>query len=114
MTEKMIDLGIATDNGRVHNLTSKQKGLDLRVHFALDDLDDAEGSVEVIVPEDIYAISPSFVLGLFSGSLKEFGSPDGFFSHYNFSADSDIREQIEEGVELYFVSRSALDKSGNS
>ena len=96
-----IDLDLLTDGGRVHNLTGKPLGINARKLLKLDDLDRLDQSVDVVVPDHIYAISSSFFLGLFSESLKNFGGRDAFLQHYKFAADQVIMEQVSEGIKRW-------------
>ena len=103
-----INLAMLTDNGRVHNLSGKAKGLDARDALRLDTLDVLNEPVNVLVPDDLYAISPSFFLGLFSKSLSRFGSREAFLSHYSFKADEVLLDQVNDGINQHFTSSTAL------
>lgn len=103
-----IDLAPLTDDGRVHNLSGKAKGQDARVALGIDQLDRASEPVDVVVPDDVYAISPSFFLGLFSQSISRFGSREAFLSHYVFRADNVVMDQVNDGIRQHFTTASAL------
>lgn len=103
-----IDLGRLTGNGRVHNLSGKTKGQDARRDLGIEGLDKEIEPIIVVIPDEIYAISPSFFLGLFSQSLSHFGSRDAFMRHYLFKADSVIIGQIEDGIQQHFITPTAL------
>ena len=103
-----IDLAPLTDHGRVHNLSGKAKGQDARAALNIDKFDQAPDPVEVLVPDDIYAISPSFFLGLFSQSIARFGSRDAFLKHYLFRADDVVMDQVNDGIRQHFIATSAL------
>jgi len=103
-----IDLSPLTDNGRIHNLSGKAKGIDARRELNLDDLDQAPEHVTIAVPDDLYAISPSFFLGLFSQSLAKFGSRDAFLAHYQFQADQAVLDQVNDGISQHFIRPVAL------
>jgi hypothetical protein len=111
MSEKtVIDLSPHTDGGRVRNLAGKDKGLDVRAAERLDELDAQGGEVEVIVPDFIDAIAPSFFLGLFSRSISRFGSREAFLNHYRFRCSELIAPQIDDGINDYFRARSSIDQ----
>lgn len=93
-----VDLTPLTGNGEVKNLSGHQKGQAARKHFALDALDHSSEPVSVIIPDFVYAISGSFVQGMFAQSLKELGDLDKFFEHYRFAATPNITRQIERGL----------------
>ena len=93
-----IDLEQCTKGGRVHNLAGKEWGQRVRTEFGLDELDDLQGPIRVEVPHHVYAISPSFFLGMFSKSLEALGGASSFHEHYDFVATDVILAQIEDGV----------------
>jgi len=103
----VIDLGQATDNGSVRNLAGKERGESARLMFNIDMLDaglvSTDRTIEVRVPDFIYAISSSYLLGLFSPSVRKLGGPDQFFAHYKFSASASVIKQV-----THAVNRSAL------
>lgn len=94
----IIDFADLTGGGRVRNLSGHDKGQAARARYDLDTLDEGSAPVEIRVPEEIYAISGSFVQGMFAKSLVKLGSKEAFFSHYKFDAASDILRQIERGL----------------
>ena len=102
-----INFGDLTE-GRVHNLSGHERGLKARESFKLDQLD-LDGIRHVIhVPEDIYGISPSFVQGLFSATLKKLGNDiDEFRRHYEIDATDLVRRQIERGLHNIVLDRSS-------
>jgi hypothetical protein len=103
-----IDLTPLTDNGRIHNLSGKAKGQDARAALRVDNFDAVDCAVDVVVPADLYAISPSFFLGLFSQSLSRFGSREAFLAHYVFRTDQVVLDQINDGITQHFISPTAL------
>ena len=105
----VIDLDKHTGNGRVHNLAGKRKGLDVRTSERLDELDNADAPVQVIVPKHLYALSPSFFLGLFSRSLRHFESKEAFLAHYKFIGTEQIKSQVHDGIADYFSAKDAID-----
>jgi hypothetical protein len=94
-----IDLDFLTNDGQVHNLSGHNRGLEARGALDLDKLDVAAEPVDVAIPDHIYSISPSFVQGLFSASVKAFGNnPSDFFGHYRIQASDLVRRQIERAM----------------
>ena len=93
-----IDFADLTGGGRVRNLSGHDKGQAARARYDLDALDAGSAPVEIRVPAEIYAISGSFVQGMFAQSLVTLGSKEAFFAHYKFDADSDVLRQIERGL----------------
>jgi hypothetical protein len=102
----MIDLAELTGNGRVHNLSGRLRGQAARQMFRLDELDASEASVEVIVPQHIYSLTPSFFQGLFGESVRKGGNDvERFRSRFSFVAPSIILEQVERGLAAVMTSR---------
>lgn len=101
-----IDLEVLTQ-GKVHNLSGHERGLAARKHFNLDELDLADSLVEIRVPEHIYAISPSFVQGLLSASVRNLGSTkESFFRHYNLVATDLVNRQFDRGISAILTDRN--------
>src|SRR3982751_4439703 len=93
-----IDLMELTNQGEIRNLTGHERGVAARVHYKLADLDRSAEPVEVIVPESVYTLTPSFFQGMFAESVTALGSRDAFLDHYQFKATNLILRQIERGI----------------
>lgn len=106
-----INLHELTDEGAVRNLAGHDRGMQARVRFDLDKLDAIDDSVTVVVPEDIYLLSPSFIQGMFARSIKKFGGREGFLQHYGFDASSLVMNQIESGITAALMERGPLVKN---
>jgi hypothetical protein len=104
---KPINFGDLT-KGQVHNLSGHDRGLAARESFKLDQLD-LDGIRHVVyVPDDIYGVSPSFIQGLFSGSLKKLGNDiEEFRKHYEIEATDLVRRQIERGLTNIVLDRTS-------
>lgn len=100
-----LDLGLLTECGAIHNLAGKPRGVNARQEFHLDSLDHADGPVNVSVPSDIYAISASFFLGMFSQSVEALGGKERFLDHYRFDANDVVMEDIARGIERSLMGR---------
>ena len=94
----MIDLERYTANGKVRNLSGKDRGLSARVEFGMDELDRNSGAVKVRIPEYVYAISTSFFCGMFGDSYEVLGH-DGLLDKYEFDMPEELWPQIEQGLE---------------
>lgn len=102
----MINLDVLTENGKVHNLSGHDRGLAARREFALDRYDAGSDVVEIVVPDHIYAISPSFVQGLLAASVQKFGlSRDAFFKRYSLTASDLIKRQFDRGISAILTNR---------
>lgn len=106
-----INLHDLTDGGAVRNLAGHDRGMQARVRFGLDKLDAAADTVTVVVPDEIYLLSPSFIQGMFVPSIKQLGGRDGFLRHYQFDASNLIMDQIESGIRAAMMTRGPLLKN---
>lgn len=93
-----IDLAQLTDNGRITNLAGKSRGEAAREFFDVDSLDAEGGSIEVLVPNNLIAISSSYFLGLFSNSLRKFPVEERFKAKYHFRASPLILKQVDHAI----------------
>lgn len=103
MEQSTINLGIASGDGRVRNLAGKERGLNARDELKIDYYDTVEGKVTVVVPEEMYAVTSSFFLGLFSKSAKKFKTKNDFLNHYDFVCSSLMKRQIDHGINRCFI-----------
>jgi hypothetical protein len=96
----LIELRELTGGGRVHSLSGQERGVEARGKFNLDDLDKSAEQVTVDVPNDLDAISPSFIQGMFAKSLVEVfdRDQDRFLEHYAFRAPTHVLAQIHRGL----------------
>lgn len=87
--------------GKAESLNEKERGLDARVFFKLDELDQNREPVIVNFPEQAYSVTTSFFCGLFGESYLEFGSAEKFFEHYRLQANEPMWTTIEEGMKRF-------------
>ena len=95
---RTIDLTPYTADGKVRNLSGKDRGLDARAQFQMDEEDRQTDPVTVYVPDYVYAISTSFFCGMFGASYDSLGR-DGLLRKYQFKAPDVLWPQIEQGLE---------------
>ena len=93
-----IDLTGFTADGKVRNLSGKDRGISARRQFNLDALDQDSDVVKVHVPDYVYAISTSFFCGMFAQSYAALGR-SGLLAKYNFDVPPKLWRQIEQGLE---------------
>lgn len=84
-------------------LSGKQKGINTRQKYNLDVLDKASDPVEIIIPNGLEIITPSFGMGMFSASVISSGTVDKFFKKYHFKASPQIIEQIMDVAKASLV-----------
>ena len=70
------------------------RGVAVRAAVRLDESDAAEEEVVVLVPEDVFAVTSSFLSGLLSKSIRSLGE-DRFRELYSFEGKS-----IEETLDM--------------
>jgi hypothetical protein len=95
---KLINLGELTRGGEVHNLSGHERGLAARAHFELDAADVGPEPVEVVVPPDVYTLTPSFFQGMFANSVTKAGNRPNFLKRFSFKASPIVMRQIERGI----------------
>jgi hypothetical protein len=95
---KLIDLSELTRGGEVHNLSGHERGLAARAHFGLDAADAGHEPVQVIVPPEIYTLTPSFFQGMFAKSVHALGDGPKFMARFCFQASPIVLRQIARGV----------------
>lgn len=108
MASKTINLGILTKDGRVKNLSGKERGIAARKELNIDKLDSSTSEVVVVVPDYLDTISPSYFQGLFSESIQKLSGRDGFLSKYHFMANDKVMQWINIGIRNATSSRAPL------
>ncbi len=98
-----IDLSeLVGDDGVV--LAGMERGTAARNLFVLDSLDSGADDVVITAPENLEAISPSFVQGFLAGSLRHLGE-DGLRSKYRFELNELLLEDIAGGIKRLLMKR---------
>lgn len=102
-----LDLSELTEEGRVHNLTGRDLGKRARKSYHVEDLDASGESVNVLIPDDVFLITPSFFIGMFAKSVASQGSVDAFFEKYKFKSPPQVLRQVRDAARrALIVSRS--------
>lgn len=65
-------------------------GQSTRKNFNIDFLDNQLSIIEIIIPEETYSISSSFVRGLLEESLAKFNTKQDFYNKFHFKCNSDF------------------------
>ncbi len=84
--------------------TGRSRGENLRKQLRLDQIS-SEEVVHVYIPEEVYAVTSSYFLGLFGPSIRSEGSADAFFQKFKFDAPPLIKDAIAD-----FVSRALREQ----
>lgn len=79
---KVIDLDDHRDSD-APVLSGRPRGKAVRESTCLDGIDETEGEIAVRIPEDVYVISSSFLLGLLGPSIRKLGE-DRFRRRFRF------------------------------
>lgn len=108
MNTMIINFDKLTGAGRVRNLSGKERGIAGRVELGLDSLDGSAEIVEVVVPDYIDTISPSYFQGMFSASVERLRGRDKFLNKYHFKASEQAMRWIELGIRNTTSSRADL------
>ncbi|MBB4041614.1 hypothetical protein GGR34_003292 [Microvirga flocculans] len=101
-----INLFELTGDGAVRNLTGHERGVEARVRYDLEKLDEVQEPVRVIVPESVYTLTPSFFQGMFAESVRKLG--ETFLTHYRFDASALIMRQVQRGISSANMQRGSL------
>lgn len=107
----MVELNLIdmTKDGSVHNLSGKERGIAARKVLDIDTYDSGNDVVDIIVPDDMDVITPSYFQGLFSQSVKKLGGKEAFKNHYRFRANAEVMKWINRGIDRCVMRRTALD-----
>lgn len=101
----VVDLDRHRTKG-VRVFSGRARGLEVRKKEDLDSRDEDEQQVTVRIPDDTFAVTSSFFLGLFGPSIKRLGE-DGFHAKYHFEGPG-----AEEVADLVRYAARAVNPLG--
>jgi len=78
--------------------TGRTRGEELRKILSVEELDDTDTAVEVKIPDSTYAVSSSFILGLFGKSVVRAGTKQDFYKKYKFTSNLMFKDIIDSCV----------------
>jgi hypothetical protein len=81
-----------------HVLSGKNNGCNARYRFKIDFLEKLYDRIYVIVPEDIFSITPSFWIGLFGNVISKLGKED-FLNKFSFIPQHDYFDSLDEAID---------------
>lgn len=93
--------------GEVRSLSGQERGVAARERFAVDAFDESEERV-VVRARGIESVTPSFLQGMFSKSIRRFGSRERFLAHYAFDASPELLRQIDRAIRNTLIDRQSL------
>lgn len=110
MTEnEVLDLRGLVKKTEIKIISGKDRGINVRKEYQLDELDASDKTIEVFLPEHLKVITPSFAMGLFAKSVLECGSVDAFMQKYIFKNCSFlVLGQIKKAAKLSLTEITAL------
>lgn len=107
MSDIIIDLNEYRTPGQPV-LSGNHRGVSIRNTIGLDSYDDNPKQILIDIPEDILIMTSSFFLGLFSKSVKKFGSKEIFQNHYSFKCNERVLKTINNDIEIALKTTSIL------
>lgn len=91
-------------------LTGREYGEEMRDKYKLDALEDEYESIIIFIPDSIYSVNPSFLLGMFGISIRKFGSEDAFLEKYQFDCDETVIESVFDAIDRALKTSDVLRK----
>jgi len=90
----------------------RDRGRDIRIKSKLDELIDNEGTIEIIVPEEVMSVNPSFLEEFLFNAVKKLGK-ERFNEKVIFKNGStryDVKSDVDEAIDRILRSNNALAK----
>ena len=110
---KQIDLkNFRTVVGKTKSrvFTGRDRGEDVRERSKIDELFSVEDSLEIIIPEDIFSITPSFLEELFKNIAEKYNK-DVVLSHVVFKGKYKlIQSTFEEAIDRIIQTKTGLER----
>jgi restriction endonuclease Mrr len=90
--------------------TGRDRGKKVREDSKIDLIEEKCDSVEIIIPDNIYSINPSFFEELFVNVVKKLGK-EKFLEKFTFisEGDYDCNKPLNEAIDRILRSKTALD-----
>jgi restriction endonuclease Mrr len=90
--------------------TGRDRGKSVREKSKLDRIEQNNDSIEIIIPDNIYSINPSFFEELFVNVVKKLGKEE-FMNKFKFTSlgDYDYKKPLNEAIDRILRSKTALD-----
>ncbi|MBQ3642673.1 hypothetical protein II906_12230 [bacterium] len=106
----MVRIDISVIEGKKYKVLS---GVELGIHarscFGLNDLDSQDGSITLVVPNDVFSLNSSFFAGLFYDSITKL-KETGFREKYVFECTDIIRKNVENGIFYVLNTKNILEE----
>ncbi len=90
--------------------TGRPYGRDVRENSKVDDIEAKYNEVNIIIPDNIYSIGPSFFEELFINAIKKLGK-EKFLEKFKFTnkGNYNYKSSLEEAIERVLRKKTALD-----
>jgi len=95
MPPRIVDLNTYRTSGTLV-FAGRDRGQLVRAKSDLDTLDNDADVVEIRIPQELFAVTSSFFLGMFAKSIQTLGD-DGFRRRYLF-VGKDITRVVDDGI----------------
>lgn len=102
-----IDLSVI-ERKKYKVLSGVDLGKQARSFFKLNELDAQDGSVTLVVPNDVFSLNSSFFAGLFHDSIIKL-KETGFREKYVFECTEIIRKNVENGIFYVLNTKNLLE-----
>lgn len=90
--------------------TGRDRGKIVREQSRLDELEKQYEYINIVIPENIYSINPSFFEELFVNVVKKLGK-EGFLAKFKFDYQGyNFEEKLVEAIERILRDNTALDR----
>jgi hypothetical protein len=105
---RMLDLSRLLNDSDTKIISGKERGMNARREYKIEDLDMENVTFNVILPAQIKVIAPSFFMGMFSASVRRIGDVNKFLDKYKFQTTPSVLDQITQAAKLSLVEGHAL------
>ena len=78
--------------------TGRDKGIEARVEFELNELDNREDRINIMLPSDTWGINPSFFGGMFEGSIKKLGNNFSEKYFFLYTNGEELNESLKRNI----------------
>jgi hypothetical protein len=94
--------------GEVNVLSGHERGLTARSHFDMDRLDASGEHVDIVIPDTLEAVTPSFVQGFLGRSFNSLGGKSAVMRRYHLIGRALVIDDFLAGIDRLGFDRKAL------
>lgn len=99
------------DGQRVSKVfTGRDRGRYVREHSKIDKIETEYDTINVVIPNNVYSINPSFFEEFLVNVVKKLGK-EGFLQKFSFTSegDYDYRNPLNQAIDRILKTQTALD-----